>query len=103
MDGVQVSPGPSTTTTPSSTAATPIHNGPSLYSAGEEVLALWKQNRKYPATILRIQDDGGYVVRYGVHSINAFKMKLMIFCVDFMTDSRRLFVVNASGESANKI
>ena len=38
--------------------------GPSLYTLGEEVLALWKQNRKYPATILRIQDDGCYLVRF---------------------------------------
>ena len=28
------------------------------------MLALWKQNRKFPATILRIQDDGGYLVKF---------------------------------------
>ena len=48
------SPSPSSSLTP----------GPSLYTVGEEVLALWKQNRKYPATILRIQDDGCYLVRF---------------------------------------
>ena len=47
-------PSPSSSLTP----------GPSLYTVGEEVLALWKQNRKYPATILRIQDDGCYLVRF---------------------------------------
>ena len=35
-----------------------------MYSIGEEVLALWKQNRKYPATILDIQGEGGYLVRF---------------------------------------
>ena len=48
------SPSPSSSLTP----------GPSLYTVGEEVLALWKQNRKYPATILRIQDDGCYLVSF---------------------------------------
>ena len=80
MDGIQVSPGPSTTTTPSSNAATPTHTGPSLYCAGEEVLALWKQNRKYPATILRIQDDGGYVVRYELqHCILTVNYKIILW------------------------
>ena len=59
-------PGPSTPSTAQAnldTPTQPAHSGPSLYSVGEEVLALWKQNRKFPATILRIQDDGGYLVR----------------------------------------
>jgi len=36
----------------------------SEYSVGDEVLALWKQNRKYPATILGIEGEAGYLVRF---------------------------------------
>jgi len=36
----------------------------SLYSVGEEVLALWKQNRKYPATIIEMQGEGAYLVKF---------------------------------------
>ena len=51
---------PPSAPSPSSSLAT----GPSLYTVGEEVLALWKQNRKYPATIQRIQEDGCYLVSF---------------------------------------
>ena len=36
---------------------------PELYWLSVQVLALWKQNRKYPATILRVQEDGAFLVR----------------------------------------
>ena len=51
-------------TGPSHSPSTSLAPGPSLYTVGEEVLALWKQNRKYPATILRIQEDGCYLVSF---------------------------------------
>eukprot|EP00092_Neocalanus_flemingeri_P040320 GFUD01043915.1.p1 GENE.GFUD01043915.1~~GFUD01043915.1.p1 ORF type:complete len:1327 (+),score=371.71 GFUD01043915.1:99-4079(+) len=44
---------------PSNTPQTSSH-----YSVGEEVLALWKQSRKYPATILDLQGESGYLVRF---------------------------------------
>ena len=36
---------------------------PELHWLPVQVLALWKQNRKYPATILRVQEDGAFLVR----------------------------------------
>ena len=56
--------GPAPAPGPGPSPSSSLTPGPSLYTVGEEVLALWKQNRKYPATILRIQDDGCYLVRF---------------------------------------
>ena len=52
--------GPSSSTGP---PPPPVSASPTLYTAGEEVLALWKQNRKFPAIIQTIQEDGGYLVK----------------------------------------
>ena len=101
------SPGPSTTgSSPASSLDTPTPSvqpsqGPSLYSVGEEVLALWKQNRKFPATILRIQDDGGYFVRF----YDGFEKVVRGQCIrrigkqdlDFVRQCKEEIVTNGNG------
>ena len=101
------SPGPSTTgSAPASSLDTPTPSvqpsqGPSLYSVGEEVLALWKQNRKFPATILRIQDDGGYFVRF----YDGFEKVVRGQCIrrigkqdlDFVRQCKEEIVTNGNG------
>ena len=102
------SPGPSTpsVSAPASSLETPTtpvqpSPGPSLYSVGEEVLALWKQNRKFPATILRIQDDGGYFVKF----YDGFEKVVRGQCIrrigkqdlDFVRQCKEELVTNGNG------
>jgi len=64
QEGDQSSPAPPSTSGALLPGSSNSSLTPSEYSVGEEVLALWKQNRKYPATILGIEGEAGYQVRF---------------------------------------
>jgi len=60
----QSSPAPPSTSGAPPPGSSSTSLTPSEYTVGEEVLALWKQNRKYPATILGVEGEAGYQVRF---------------------------------------